>query len=593
MKRFSTIFLLAGLTCLGQFEVKIGPIDAVLSPVAGDLDGSTGYQVLRVEAANTDSMPHVLEIRVDRSFNNMGGVRQFSRTFTIDANGVADVRLRCWRNTDMPDKATFYLDGRQTAFTADFLKQPLDRQSKSLQLSALGLGIGFRRGGEDLLILNGLETRPLKYEFVHAVQRSSGTSSKRPPKVHPNQVDEKIADTELWGDHWLDFSPYHLIQLSDESLTLLSKERKKALWTWLYNGGNLLIRDTGKGFLQPEWEAMTLASGGSPGFGRLWIHPAKVDKDEAFFDDLLKVLAVDKETIWATSDLDELFKHFPLKGLDLKLPLRPFLILLFIFSLIIGPANYFYLAKKNKRIWVMVTIPLISLLATLVVLIYALITERGTSQVRRESIVFLDEVHRKANIKEHVGLYSPVSIGSLRFSENTWVDPIRPPNSNINYRLDWSDGQNLIGGWVRAREPFFYRSTREETRRERLTVEHIGENLKVTNGFGAPIRSFCVTNSEGVVYKGKELGVGQSITLNPLGQVPQEGPLVGIQIFKNSNWLLDGDPIFQHFTAGDRIHLNPNRYLVVLDGAPFREIDHNTGKLSETTLVYGIWEARQ
>ena len=60
---------------------------------------------------------------------------------------------------------------------------------------------------------------------------------------------------------------------------------------------------------------------------------------------------------------------------NLKVPTRGIILIMLAFIVVIGPVNMIYLSRRNRRTWMLWTIPAISLVTTLLVFVYSLVRE--------------------------------------------------------------------------------------------------------------------------------------------------------------------------------------------------------------------------
>lgn len=428
-----------------------------MTQLSGINPGSMGYQTIQFKVVNGDQKPHELSIVLGHLFRMENQIERVVKSLNIEAGNEAVVKLRTWRQVTSPTQVTFSLDGRRIDETFAILFGP--RNARPYML-AFHFNI--------LTDKQAPTINPALIRFLDSTAADvlSGTIN---PSDLKQLLWEEAKPVALWGDHWLDYSPYDLVQLTGEQWRKLSALQKKALTTWLQCGGTLFIHESDRASLPMEWQ-LPPGQMVNPhlGLGHLLIRPENEPFSQAEVAELMTRLIETKSGRWNFLHMPDLNIDFQVAE-DLALPLKSLFLLLMVFSLIIGPANYLYLARKNRRVWMMVTIPAIAISATLAVASYAMIKEMGTSCVRRESFVFLNELEHRAVIKEKVGIYSPTSLKPPQFNADTLV------GSTVNLRnrltLDWTNGQTLKGGWISAREPFFYQTTRNEIRRERLAIE--------------------------------------------------------------------------------------------------------------------------
>ena len=96
--------------------------------------------------------------------------------------------------------------------------------------------------------------------------------------------------------------------------------------------------------------------------------------------------------------------RLPIPGVD-GVPARAYLSILLVFSLIIGPANYWFLWRKRQQVLLVLTAPLIS--AVFIVLLAGYVVAGEGLGVRGRAVTFtmLDQVRKQAvHARQHVAV---------------------------------------------------------------------------------------------------------------------------------------------------------------------------------------------
>ncbi|MHC4146903.1 MAG: hypothetical protein ACYSUD_19295, partial [Planctomycetota bacterium] len=105
---------------------------------------------------------------------------------------------------------------------------------------------------------------------------------------------------------------------------------------------------------------------------------------------------------------------------NLTMPIKGMFALVLIFAVTVGPANLLILSRKNKRIWMLWTVPAVSLLTCTAVFVYAFLAEGWTGYLRAQSITILDENTHSATTIGINAFYSPLTPrGGLHFDYET------------------------------------------------------------------------------------------------------------------------------------------------------------------------------
>jgi len=277
------------------------------------------------------------------------------------------------------------------------------------------------------------------------------------------------------------------------------------------------------------------------------------------------------------------------------IPVRGLFILMIVFVIVIGPVNLFWLARRKKKIWMLWTIPLVSLLTCLAVTAFAFFSEGINAISRTESLTILDETSHRATTIGWTAFYSPFTPGSgLHFSYDTDVMPQLP--LEMFYRggqggrgIDWTNDQNLTTDWLTARVPGYFKLRKSETRRERLTLRETGDSApSVVNGLGADIRQLWWADNTGKIYTATNIPAGAQGSLTPIN-IQAAGPANFLpSLYRTNNWLDSLDSL----EKSPRVSLQANCYLAVIDASPFLKEGLRGARLRKArTLVYGIRNA--
>ena len=134
------------------------------------------------------------------------------------------------------------------------------------------------------------------------------------------------------------------------------------------------------------------------GFGECIVSPEtdtkKLDQDQWWLivESWLKT-AIPWRWNGLTEDVNNIFPVVD----SLGIPVRGLYFLMLLFALVIGPVNLIVLSRKNRRIWLLWTTPVISLVTCLAVFAYATFAEGWKRQIRTEGLTILDESARRAN----------------------------------------------------------------------------------------------------------------------------------------------------------------------------------------------------
>ncbi|MBF0545509.1 MAG: hypothetical protein HQM08_13795 [Candidatus Riflebacteria bacterium] len=420
-----------------------------------------------------------------------------------------------------------------------------------------------------------------------------------------------------WPTNWLAFSRYDGIFLSAEELSESPPEVSQALDQYVQTGGNIVIFgkynfpngnsplpenffiQTSENFSSPE-----AGNGEDPelhryfsGFGKYFVLNSTSPKGIPEY--ILKKIETEideTKKLWEPDITTPGNQIFPIKGI-VGIPVQGLFTVIFIYAMIIGPINLAFLSKIKRRIYVLWTVPLISLLTCIFVFFYATFSEGWSPKGHTFIFTFLDENKKLAASFGWMGLYTPLSNSDgLHFDHLTEITPhllqegfgrnlIGGPCS-----IDWTRDQHLTGSWLIARLPAHFKVRKIETRRERLTIRKTEENeITVCNGLGSPIKSIFLVDEKKRFFQGSAIAEGAEGVLKRDGYVtPATNNL--LNSLMKTDWL----HINERFIKFPKFNNWENSYVALLDGAPFIETGlPNFPENERENLVFGLIKTQE
>ncbi len=289
---------------------------------------------------------------------------------------------------------------------------------------------------------------------------------------------------------------------------------------------------------------------------------------------------------YSVADLNRTFQVVERFGV----PVRGLFLLMLLFVIVIGPVNLIWLAKRKRKIWLLWTVPAVSLLTCLLVSGFALFGEGWSATARTEALTILDETAHRATTIGWTGFYSPVTPSEgLHFTTNTELIPQLSESYSYQRRpaertIDWTNDQHLSAGWVTARVPAFFKFRKSETRRERLTIRLEAGAVSLVNSLGADISQVWWADAEGNIHSATNIPAGAQTKLQATS-LKASAEASRLRAAFSEDWLEQ----FKAFTEKPQEVLMPNSYLAVLEASPFVEEGLKGVKTRKArNLVYGI-----
>jgi hypothetical protein len=343
--------------------------------------------------------------------------------------------------------------------------------------------------------------------------------------------------------------------------------QKSALLVWTASGGDLVFVDGDVKTLLPSAH---LQSSANPDrvtarylFGRVLAVPAS--SLAAGLTDLLDSTAADRDldrVLPANSAPD--WGTIAGRGFRLRIPgiegtpARAYLGILVLFSVLIGPVNYWLLRRKRQQVMVVLTAPLISIVFIVLLAGYAIAGQGFRVKGRAVTFTMLDQLAKQAVTRATVSLYAPgLTPGKgLLFGRDVAVWAIGPEGTGIRDQmtLDLTNAQHFSAGVLQARAPTNFEQVTYRAARERLTFDPADGGLSVTNGLDATILALSYREGSTTYRFEGRLASGSRHIIKPTASDPQSSPF---------NVPAQFSDLVQHQPTGS--------YLAVLDLSPFWE----------------------
>jgi hypothetical protein len=287
-------------------------------------------------------------------------------------------------------------------------------------------------------------------------------------------------------------------------------------------------------------------------------------------------------------------KEFPIVE-GIGIPVRGLFVVMFLFVILIGPVNVYWLARSKRRLWLLWTVPIFSLITCLLLVGYMIATEGWHGHVRVETITVLDESGQRAATIGWQGYYCPVTpAGGLRFSLDTELTPHLETRGRHSPRwfphtVEWADEQVLGEGWVNAKVPIHF-MTRRSHEKQLLSVnlqkDGVGA-LYAVNHLGADIASLHVAAADSTIWTATAISAGARAKLQPTDRKAAGSLLQRSEVFTKLSWPKAIHQLIE--LPGPASFLVPGCYLAVLEDSPFLEQGlRQTQSHNLRSVVYGI-----
>jgi hypothetical protein len=449
---------------------------------------------------------------------------------------------------------------------------------------------------------NGFQGNLHKADFVQPIQRQAPTGT----FTTGIQVISKQA--KAWSERWLGYSSYDEVVLTSGELKSLGPNVQTALWRYVECGGSLVIVGPWKNPLPWKGTATTLVEplppaqgvplrSHSAGFGQCIVSPeTDLSKlDPAQWRHIAEAWTRtgrrwEQQQVATVTGANRVFPVIE----DLTTPVRSLFLVMVLFAITIGPLNLFVLSRRQRKIWLLWTVPAISLLTSGGVLGYMFWREGWQGHVRVEGVTVLNETTGRATTLGWIAFYTPLTPGDgLHFGPDTELTPLLrggPETRGVlrsTRTIDWSDDkQHLAAGWVTARLPAHFMVRKSEIRPERVTVRRAKDgSLGVTNRLGVAIHQLWYADHRGKIFTAADIPTSGRAMLKPAADaaVAAGNPQLLRQAY-GLNWLQIHDVL----TRSPQLSLRPGCSIATLEDAPFIEPGLRQAEFKGRSVVYII-----
>lgn len=561
--------------------LNYGDVTIQITTNGGSGTSSFGYVDFQATIANTGSVPHNVQLIMprDTSYGYGNYIRQVSRSVTVPAATAATVSMFQLPLRINGNGVTVVIDGQY--------------QRQQLDLPRVNHCQSYHYGGGSSQGCCILLSQQIGYD---AVNEGAGEMFDIPGR-YSGDSGLSLALSEVpvstWPRNWLSYSRYSGIMLTGDEWQRTGTEVKRAILEYVSCGGSLTV--TGPAQLDASVTALETERSSfktyCPGFGVIHqTDQTQVSNWTSSDWQTLKTTWLDlSNTLGKTRNVKAANDWFPVID-KLTVPVRGLLLIVLIFAVLIGPANLFVLTRKKRQIWLLWTVPLLSIIASVIVFGYATFAEGWKGFSRTMSVTILDE---HTNIASTIGVaafYCPLTpMDGLHFDYETECTPQveRGYGSGRPRSVDWTDDQHLKSGWVSARVPTHFKVRKSQMRREKIVFSGQSDRLEALNGLGVPVKALYYADAQGNLYAAENIQPGAKIQLNRMNEtLPDRSSEV--YLLRNlfvADWIHAANTM----TKEPYKYLRPNSYIAIVTEPLFVEqaLKKQASEAIES-VIYGI-----
>ncbi|MEM1008971.1 MAG: hypothetical protein AAGJ35_08180, partial [Myxococcota bacterium] len=272
---------------------------------------------------------------------------------------------------------------------------------------------------------------------------------------------------------------------------------------------------------------------------------------------------------------------------NLSVPIRSFFLLILLFCILAGPLNFWVASKRKQRIAILWTVPLLALITSMGIFLYAMWSEGWSGYERSKVFALLDQGHQRALVFGWHGFYAPwPPRDGLHYDRATLLQPQFEFTRERQSSMRWDRDQHLQPGWILSRIPLHFRLKKTETRRERMLFSRKNGHVYVSNGLGKTVERLWFADRARRVYVGAEIQAGQTVRLKRTSKIAFAQKNRMRQVFTEHNWEQISTPL----TTTPEAFLERRSYIAGLRQPMFLKPTSSMRYQKHTTIVYGRLE---
>ncbi len=375
---------------------------------------------------------------------------------------------------------------------------------------------GFRE--LDVAVLDPEEQWPVK-DVRTAVAGEVGSHPPGPPGSTAYGDDRfNRWSASAMPDRWQGFPAWLTVVTTPAGERALNDGQRAALAAWTHAGGRLFVATAAQ--LAP-WRAIG----------------AEVE--------VVTNPALSKRIREVWSQQERATEAVPVPGTG-RVPVYGFISIALLFALIVGPLNLWWCAHTGRRHLLLVTTPLLSLVASAVLLTYGLVSDGLGIQRVVVQVLALDQASGRAGTWTAMTIFAGLAPSSIALDGEALLTiqdsrDDRRGSAPQAVSLEWTATGQQASGWIpsRVNRQLTFASVVPEKRR--LLFAKDGDGWRVTNGFDAVLEDLDWRDAQGRPWHlagslapGGDggLSAGAAVVAPPLGRLPS----AALQAVEHGAW---------------------------------------------------------
>ena len=356
----------------------------------------------------------------------------------------------------------------------------------------------------DVVVVDPEESLALK-ELRDAVAKQVGNPPASRSSSSSSYADERFSRwaPEALPARWQGWPAWVTVITTPSGDRRLGETQRAALAAWTLVGGRLLVTDASQ----------------VAGWNALGAQVAVLDRER---------LSERIQEVWREHGWWPEIAAVPGTG---TVPVGGFVTIAVLFAVLVGPVNLWWCARRGRRAWLLVTTPVLSVIASVLLLGYGLIADGLALRRVAEQVLVLYPQHDRAAIWTRVSVFAGLAPGAIELDPDDLLQiQTREADDRrelSDAHLDWFDGgQAATGSWIPARTNRQLSLTTVRPERRRLQLVSTDGGMQLTNGFERPLTAFEWRDERGQPWQVNEtVAPGATVALTR-GMLPLSLPFV-------------------------------------------------------------------
>ena len=202
-----------------------------------------------------------------------------------------------------------------------------------------------------------------------------------------------------------------------------------------------------------------------------------------------------------------------------EVPVVGFVVMITLFSFVIGPLNFFWFTRRYSRTTLFLTIPAIALATTISFLVISVLHDGLSVRARIRSVTVLDQTNQESQSWSRQSYYAALAPNGLEYPTGTYVAPVIGDHDfarDLHFTLKDQDRTEFYeGDMIGPRRTAQVLVGNSSPTQRRLVISRQARNkIEVANKLGSRIEALVARDHSGQWYLASGLDDGRRLKIN-------------------------------------------------------------------------------